>query len=75
MYDYDIKTTLNDGTVRVISYQKMLGILKMEDEIVMGAPLSEGGTPQVAKFISMLKGIVKAKNISAFYNGNELLKV
>jgi hypothetical protein len=67
MYDYTIKSELENGQVKTISYQKMLLMVDMQNEIMHGAKLSEGGLPQVISFISL---ITKAKQ-SLQYNNNQ----
>ena len=79
-YDYKLKTVFKDGKTVNNTYQGLIGKLKMSDELSHGAPMSEGGTPQVQEFISMLKDIYKDKpnpieSITVYFNGNAVLGV
>jgi hypothetical protein len=76
MYDYTIKSELENGQVKTISYQKMLLMVDMQNEIMHGAKLSEGGLPQVISFISLIKPMVTGvKKITVFYEGEAVASV
>lgn len=78
MYDYKIKTELENGKIKVTTYQKMVEALGIGSEIVHGSPLSEGGTPQVQTVIHMIKDIMvkqktPVKSITAYYQDQPIL--
>jgi hypothetical protein len=51
-YDYEIRITLN-GKVGSTTYQNLIRLLGIENEMVQGQPLKAGGAPQ-ALFIKEL---------------------
>ena len=64
-YDYMIEI---EG--KKIGYQRLLRLLEMENEVVMGKPLTAGGAPQVAKLCQILGH--KFSGVKAFFNGNQI---
>jgi hypothetical protein len=74
MYDYDLK--FKDATgkvVKSISYQNLITLLMVRDELVQGRPLSEGGTPQVAMISEMVRKRLGLASVDIFFNGNQIL--
>jgi hypothetical protein len=53
-----------------ISYQRLLKLLEMEDDIIMGRPLKDGGAPQVAKLCQILGH--QFTGVKAYFNGNQI---
>jgi hypothetical protein len=74
MYDYDLKFKDAQGkVVKSISYQSLITLLMVRDEMVQGRPLSEGGTPQVAMISEMVRNKLGASSVDVFFNGNQIL--
>ena len=72
MHDYELKIEQEDGTKKEVRYQALLRALDMEDEKIHGAPLSEGGVPQVISLMQMLQKSWKLKSYQVFYNGSQI---
>lgn len=73
-HDYTMKLTDEKGTVKEYSYQALITALEIKDEVVHGAPLSAGGTPQAAFLAGALKKRFKdLKSVEVFFNGSRLL--
>ena len=64
-YDYQIEI---EG--KKIGYQRLLKLLEMENETIMGRPLKDGGAPQVAKFCQTLRA--SFSDVKAYFNGNQI---
>ena len=71
-YDYIITIKKGDQVKRA-GYQALLNKLEMAEEIVHGRPLSAGGAPQVQIFIGLLKKILKADQVLAAFQGQNIL--
>lgn len=52
-FDYEFEITLGGQVIR-ISYQKLIRLLAIENEIVHGQPLKAGGAPQALYMKEML---------------------
>jgi hypothetical protein len=71
MFDYDLKFKDAQGkVVRSISYQNLITLLMVREELVQGKPLSEGGTPQVAMVSEMVRKSLGLASVDVFFNGN-----
>ena len=64
-YDYMIEI---EG--KKIGYQRLLRLLDMENETIMGRPLTAGGAPQIAKLCQILGH--KFSGVKAYFNGNQI---
>jgi hypothetical protein len=74
MFDYDLKFKDAQGkVVKSISYQDLITLLMVRDEIVQGRPLSEGGAPQVALISEMVRNKLGATSVEVYFNGNQIL--
>jgi hypothetical protein len=74
MFDYDLR--FKDATgkvVKSISYQNLITLLMVREELVQGRPLSEGGTPQVAMISEMVRDKLGAASVEVYFNGNQIL--
>jgi hypothetical protein len=73
-YDYELRFFNEKGDmVKSMSYQKMISALGIGNEIVHGAPLSQGGTPQVATISNMICKQMKLSRVEVFFNGSQIL--
>lgn len=64
-FDYSIEIS-----GKRIGYQKLIKALDMQDEIVHGRPLSDGGAPQVATLCNILSK--QYDGVKAYFNGNQI---
>lgn len=71
-YDYTLKITKGDK-VKAIGYQAFLKLVGIENEIVHGAPLSEGGAPQAQTVAVLAKDAFKADSVTVYFNGSAIL--
>jgi hypothetical protein len=71
MNDYKLESEMNDGSIKVTTYQRVLDLLDMQDDILHGSKLSVGGVPQVMSVCSILKATVSGvKQINIIFDGN-----
>ena len=76
MYDYTFVSELEGGVVRKTTYQSLIVKLGIDKEEYMGAPLTEGGTPQ-ALFVADLvkKAMPSIKKLTVLFEGSAILAV
>lgn len=74
MYDYTFTIVKEDGTEVNRTYQKLIRELKIENEVIQGQPLSEGGAPQAAWLQQLLLKYMKdtVKEIKVLFNGSQI---
>ena len=74
MYDYHFVIVKGDGVQVTRTYQKLIRELKIENEIVEGKPMSEGGAPQAAWLQQLLLKYMSkdVKEIKVLFNGNQI---
>lgn len=72
MYDYKMKID-KDGRSKQMGYQEFINKAGIQDEIVHGAPLSEGGTPQAQTVAGLIKGVFKADKVVVYFQGQPIL--
>lgn len=76
MYNYNLKIEGKNGNSIIVTYQKIIIFLKIENEYLHGAKLKNGGVPQVQSVISIIKKADKnIKNITAYFQGTAILSV
>ena len=76
MYDYKIVSEMQDGQKRVTTYQSLVARLDLTNEQYMGAPLSEGGTPQCQFVMDMVKqAMPQIQKITAYFEGEPILAI
>ena len=75
MFDYTLQITRKDGAVGMVGFQDLIRRLDMADELVEGAPLKQGGVPQVITFVSTIKKVCGYEKVVAFYNGQPVVEV
>ena len=74
MYDYELKFKDAQGKVVMsLTYQTLITVLEMRDEIVQGRPLSEGGTPQVAMISEIVRKKMGYTSVDVYFEGNQIL--
>ncbi len=74
MYDYQLKfKNLRGEVVLDITYQQLITKLMVREEMLHGAPLKEGGTPQVATLSEMVRKNMGAASVDVYFNGNQIL--
>ncbi len=72
MFDYELEVENQAGVKRTVQYQKLIRSLEIQNEVVCGAPMSEGGTPQAAWLQrALIGGDIKA--VRVMFNGNQIL--
>ena len=74
MYDYHFVIVKKDGLEVTRTYQKLIRELKIENEVIEGAKMSEGGAPQAAWLQQLLlKYMTKTvTEIKVLFNGNQI---
>lgn len=74
MFDYQFVTTLPNGQVRTTTYQVLVQILGLENEIVEGRPMKDGGAPQALFLKRMLEEAPRFKgcSVAVYFNGNQI---
>jgi hypothetical protein len=72
MFDYTLKVS-KDGKTLSNSYQTVISKLGIENEIVSGAPLKEGGAPQALMVARLIKEAMKAESVTVYFQGNAIL--
>lgn len=75
-YDYKIVSHLNSGGTKDTTYQQIIHLLDIQDDVIHGAQLSEGGVPQVISVLQLLKKYATGvKSIDALYQGEVIASV
>ena len=74
MFDYQFVTTLPNGQIRTTTYQNLVRVLGLENEVVQGQPLKEGGAPQALWLKQMLEEVpaFKGCTVAVYFNGNQI---
>ena len=71
-YDYTLKFYKDDKLTGSNTYQKLIRLLAIENEIVSGRPLKAGGAPQAMVLKGLLEKQVEGSRVDVYSNGNQM---
>lgn len=73
-FDYDIVFFDASGTkMGGNTYQKLVNLLGIGEEIIEGRPLKDGGVPQVESVARCVGAVLNAASYKVYYNGSQIL--
>ena len=73
MFDYTLRATKNGTLLGETTYQKFIKVAGIESEVIHGAKLSQGGTPQAQTVAGLAKKVLKADKVEVLFNGSVIL--
>lgn len=71
-FDYTMKVTSEGHEPNEFGYQFIIRKLEIEDEVVHGQPLSEGGAPQALMVKNLLEKAYPGTSIAVYHEGSQL---
>lgn len=71
-FDYNFEIESGDEMAET-TYQRFVEDCGIGDEIVCGAPLKQGGTPQAAFIKGLIERAPGITKVRVFFQGNEIL--
>ncbi len=72
-FDYEVILVMPTGERRRGTYQRLLQVLEVEDQLNHGRPLSDGGVPQLQSFMQSLCKALGASSWEAYHEGQRIL--
>jgi hypothetical protein len=72
MYDYTLQVKIN-GVTKSVGYQTFITKIGIQNEVVHGRPLSDGGTPQAQTVAKLVKDTLKADSVLVLFHGQPIL--
>jgi hypothetical protein len=72
MFDYTFKLIDGDRTA-TITYQNVLKKLDIENEVVEGQKLSEGGVPQAMFVKTLFEKVMETVKVEVYFDGRLIL--
>ena len=72
MYDYQLRID-KSGVSKSIGYQEFINKVGIQNEVVSGRPLSDGGAPQAQTVAKLIKDTFKADKVVVYFQGQPIL--